>query len=59
MNDEFYHKVCELTLSDARGGTVDDCGVVSESGYGDGVYVCHVKRESNGYIVEAKIIFID
>jgi hypothetical protein len=34
-------------------------GVASHSGYGDGGYECYVKRNDDGQIVAAKIVFID
>lgn len=34
-------------------------GVVTSSGYGDGSYECFVKRESNGYIVGLKLVYIN
>jgi hypothetical protein len=34
-------------------------GVATSSGYGDGGYSCYVKRDINGMIVAAKIVFID
>lgn len=56
--DGFYGKCCELTLSEDLGGTVGDACLVSSSGYGDGGYTCLVKRDSNGYIVCIKIVFL-
>ncbi len=51
----FYGKACELTLSEDQGGIIGNFGVVSSSGYGDGVYGVYVGRNQSGYIVAAVI----
>ena len=58
-NDEtFYAKCGNATLNTTEhAGIIDDFGVVSSSGYGDGSYVCYTK-ELDGVVVVAKIVFI-
>ena len=56
--DTFYGKACGLTLSEEKGGIIDNFGVVSSSGYGDGEYFVSAVRESAGWVVAASIIFI-
>lgn len=57
--DSFYGKACELTLGSKFAGILDDFGVVSSSGLGDGCYECYTMIDENDKIVGAKIIFID
>jgi len=54
----WYHRVCQLALSDAEYGVIDDKGAVSASGYGDGVYGCYAKRNKDGFIVALTLKFI-
>lgn len=54
----FYEELCNITLNKRWGCPADESGVVSSSGYGDGVYSLYV-AEKNAIIVAAKIIFID
>lgn len=42
--DDFYLKMCKLTLSDQLWGSYEN-GVVSRSGYGDGGYDLYVKTD--------------
>ena len=49
---------CSLTLSKNRGGIVNNRGVVSETGFGDGSYSLYVGKNNEGKIVSASIIFI-
>ena len=58
VNDDWYEKVCKITLAKAQTGTIDDLGFVSSSGFGDGEYTCYTARERNGYIVAIRIEFI-
>lgn len=58
VNDDWYEMVCHITLSRAQSGTVEDYGLVSSSGYGDGGYTCYTARERNGYIIAIRIEFI-
>lgn len=39
MDEDWYEKVCNITLSDTAGGVLED-GAVSRAGYGDGGYAC-------------------
>ncbi|MCP8309034.1 MAG: DUF4241 domain-containing protein [archaeon] len=52
FNDKqsFYGKVCDLTLSSNQGGIVDNLGVVSQSGYGDGMYATFGIEENGEYV---------
>lgn len=55
----FYEKVCKLTLeTEEQAGIVEDFGVVSSSGYGDGGYTCLYSTAPDGQIVCAEIVFI-
>ena len=38
----WYRSICDITGSESLGGVVDNAGVVSCSGYGDGSYTCSV-----------------
>ena len=58
VDDDWYDRVCDITLSDESAGTVDECGLVSSSGYGDGAYGCWVARNRDGYIVAIRIEYI-
>ena len=58
VNDDWYDKVCKITLAKNQAGTIDDLGLVSSSGFGDGGYTCYIARERNGYIVAIRIEFI-
>lgn len=53
----WYRRVCNLVINEPNCGNVEEKGVVSESGYGDGSYICSFRRNCEGYIVEAKIDF--
>jgi len=56
----FYKDCCVITLDDDPFGTLDsNLGVVSASGYGDGVYELYVVKDSADRIVAARIIFIE
>ena len=54
----FFGLACFLTLSKKHGGIVQDKGVVSETGFGDGCYSLYVGKNKAGKIVSASIIFI-
>lgn len=56
--DTFYGKACEITLSEEQAGIIDNFGVVSSSGVGDGEYLVCAVRESSGWVAAASIIFI-
>lgn len=53
--DDFYLKMCKLTLSDQMWGSYEN-GVVSRSGYGDGGYDLYLKK-NKGKVVGIKIDF--
>lgn len=59
QREEFYDINCDLTLSEEHGGTVQDIGAVSSSGYGDGIYSVYYNKNIEGKIVSAEIVFID
>jgi hypothetical protein len=57
--DTFYGKVCIGTLdSRLSADIVDNAGVVSSSGFGDGGYVCLVTRNAEGEVIKSRIVFI-
>lgn len=56
--ESWYRRVCDITCSDEDCGTIDNEGVVSSSGYGDGGYVCYAAYE-NEEIVALRIVFIE
>lgn len=57
LDASFYNEMCEFTLSADQVGSNQN-GVVSSSGFGDGVYSLQVAEE-NGEVVAARLIFID
>ena len=57
--DSFYGKCCDLTLSEVQGGIIDNRGIVSSSGYGDGSYSLYVIRNEEEKVVITWIDFID
>ena len=58
VDDGWYDRVCDITLSEDSAGTIDELGFVSSSGYGDGGYGCWVARNRDGYIVAIRIEYI-
>lgn len=54
----FYEACGEQTLHGDGWGPVNSMGVVSSSGFGDGGYRCYVRRDEEGQVVEARIIYI-
>lgn len=52
----WYDECCNLTNSASQGGILAG-GVVTSSGFGDGVYECFITRD-NGKIVAAKVVFV-
>lgn len=54
--NSWYRRVCEITLADCGAGIIDNSGVASSSGYGDGGYDCSVIKE-NGKIIAIMIDF--
>lgn len=55
---EWYDKVCNITLNGDMCGCVEDKGVVSESGYGDGCYTLYAGYNSKDEIVALRVRFI-
>ena len=53
--DSWYRKICELTYN---AGTIDNLGVATASGYGDGSYPLYVAEENNE-VVAIKVVFIE
>lgn len=58
VDDDWYDRVGDITLSRVSAGDIDNCGFVSSSGFGDGGYTCWTAREDNGYIVAIRVEFI-
>ena len=58
VEDGWYDKVCAITLADESAGTVDDSGLVSSSGYGDGCYGCYLAKTADGLVVGLKVVYI-
>ena len=56
-----YDGACQSTCSDARGGTLGNTSfpqaVVSETGYGDGVYPVHATYNEEGRCIKLTITF--
>jgi hypothetical protein len=57
--ESVYRQICEVTLSDRRAGSYNKMGVVSSTGYGDGLYPCYVRRNRKGEVVEVEIRFME
>lgn len=56
--DAWYEKMCKLTLA-ADGYGAYDAGIVSSSGWGDGMYPLNVAYNDIGQIVAMLVTFID
>lgn len=56
--DSWYRRVCNIACSSAQAGTVDNSGVVTRSGFGDGIYSLYTAKENNK-IVAMKVVFIE
>lgn len=54
-NKDWYKRICDLTCN---AGTIDDLGVATCSGFGDGAYPLYVAEE-NGEVVAMMVKFID
>ncbi|XWV24803.1 hypothetical protein QJ856_gp0980 [Tupanvirus deep ocean] len=57
-NDEWYKINCNTTSNTHHGAGTIFHGVVSSSGYGDGMYDCHLLK-IDGVVTAIRIIFID
>ncbi len=56
-DDNWYDKMCNITLSKAKAGVFVD-GVVTSSGYGDGGYPCIYHIGIDGKVDFAYVVFI-
>lgn len=56
--DSWYRRICDLTLG-SDWGTINDKGVVSASGHGDGLYDLYISKNSDGEIVGMRVEFIE
>lgn len=56
--DKFYGKCCDITLSKLQAGIIDDKGVVSSSGFGDGSYKVTVGKNTFDKINSITVEFI-
>lgn len=56
--DKWYQVCCVLTLSRLGAGVLKG-GVVSSSGFGDGIYDCYIVKDNDGKIVAVKIVFVN
>lgn len=54
---DFCDKLQEADWPDAK--SFDGIGVAVRSGYGDGSYPVYVKRDVDGTILEAKVVFVE
>lgn len=57
-HDEWYDECCNVTLSSSGAGIILG-GVVSSSGYGDGVYTAYTLRNEDAEIIGVKVVFIE
>lgn len=57
-DSQWYNRVCNITLNGNWCGTIDDKGVVSSSGYGDGGYDVFAVYDENNNIIALKLVFI-
>ena len=56
--EPWYSVCCDRTMSGELGAGIIPYGVVSSSGFGDGSYQCFTQRDSDGYVIGVKIVFI-
>jgi len=57
--DSFYGKACVATDNRQNFGLVDDIGVVSRSGFGDGLYLVYLRRVPEGDVDAVYVKFFD
>lgn len=57
-HEDFYQACCSNDLGSASWGAVQGMGVCSSTGYGDGGYPVFVKRNGEGQVVEALLVYI-
>ena len=58
VDDDWYERVCDITLAKESAGTIDDSGLVSSSGYGDGGYTCYLAKNGDGCVVGLRVVYI-
>lgn len=60
LNDDWYDKVCGLTSTKDgfAGNTIDNNGLASSSGYGDGIYWCYISHDQNENVIAIRVDFI-
>lgn len=59
VDDDWYEKVCHLTYDNKfTGNIVDNFGLVSSSGFGDGGYDCWTSKNEDGQIIAIRVEFI-
>lgn len=59
--NSWYRRVCDMTMNATEGGVIEDLGVCTSSGFGDGCYsveAAYEKEGGIGEIVGLKLIFI-
>lgn len=52
-----YGVACQITLSDLKGGTLEDLAVVSSSGLGDGLYPIKTFEDELGRVIRIEVDF--
>lgn len=55
--ESWYRRVCELTINNSQYGTIENLGVVSQSGYGDGCYPVYYAKDKNDKTYCIEILF--
>lgn len=58
LDEDWYTRIFDIT-DDYFSGTIDNLGLVSVSGYGDGTYTAYVAKNTEGKVISIKVIFID
>ena len=56
--DQWYEAMCKFTLFTPEQFGSYDTGVVTSSGYGDGIYPLEISRDSNDNIVAMQVTYI-
>lgn len=57
-HEAFYEECGEQTLGSSNWGVVQGMGAVSSSGYGDGGYTLCERRNAEGLLIEARIVYL-
>ena len=57
--NSFYGKCCDATLSKEQFGIIENSGIVSSSGYGDGQYTCFIQNNEQNKCIGVRIVFIN